>query len=241
MPETAVEFSSITGAKVVEGFGLSECSPVTHVGPLDGTDRLGTIGLPLPDTDALIVDAENGTEILAPGKVGELIIRGPQVMLGYWKDPVTTNRMIRDGWLFTGDLATQDEDGFFKIVDRKKDLIITSGFNVYPNDVETVLKQFPQVTDAAVVGVPDAQRGEIVKAIVAVTSKSQFHQHRLEQYLRENLAHHKVPKIIELVEGELPRNFLGKVLRRTLREQPGKSNGGPVENVSQKNEPSPRR
>lgn len=222
MPETANEFASFTGARVVEGFGLSECSPVTHSGPLDGTSRIGTIGLPLPDTDALIVDAETGTEILEPGEVGELVIRGPQVMLGYWNNPEATNQILRDGWLFTGDLATVDTDGFFKIVDRKKDLIISSGFNIYPNDVEYVLKQFPGVTDAAVVGVPDAQRGEIVKAIVAVKRKSQFNKHAFDHYMKENLSHQKVPRILELIEGELPRNFLGKVLRRKLRE-PAKS------------------
>ena len=218
MPETANEFAKYTGAKVVEGFGLSECSPVTHAGPLDGHERLGTIGLPLPDTQALIVDADTGMEVLPSGEVGELIVRGPQVMLGYWKNPEATEKILRDGWLFTGDLATCDEDGYFKIVDRKKDLIITSGFNVYPNDVEYVLKQFPDVKDAAVIGVPDAQRGEIVKAIVAVKNKSKFHQHQFEKYMKENLAHHKVPKIVDYVEGDLPRNFLGKVLRRKLRE-----------------------
>lgn len=219
MPETGTEFAEYTGARVVEGYGLSECSPVTHAGPLDGNARIGTIGLPLPDTEAVIVDSETGTEELPPGEVGELIIRGPQVMLGYWNNPEATSQVLRDGWLFTGDLATRDEEGFFKIVDRKKDLIITSGFNVYPNDVEYVLKQFPDVTDAAVVGVPDPQKGEIVKAIVAVKSKAKFHRHAFEKYMKENLAHHKVPKILELVEGELPRNFLGKVLRRKLREQ----------------------
>ncbi|WP_010587740.1 long-chain-fatty-acid--CoA ligase [Schlesneria paludicola] len=218
MEETATEFAEHTGAKVVEGFGLSECSPVTHAGPLDGTARIGTIGLPLPDTEALIVDAETGAEILEPGEVGELIIRGPQVMLGYWNNPAATEQILRDGWLYTGDLATQDDEGFFKIVDRKKDLIITSGFNVYPTDVEFVLKKFPEVKDAAVIGVTDPQRGEIVKAIVAVNDKSKFHLHRFEAFIKENLAHHKVPKIIELVEGDLPRNFLGKVLRRKLRE-----------------------
>jgi long-chain acyl-CoA synthetase len=217
MPETAIEFAKYTGANVVEGYGLSECSPVTHAGPLDGNARLSTIGLPLPDTDALIVDPVNGTEILEPGEVGELIVRGPQVMLGYWNNPAATDEILRDGWLYTGDLATRDEEGFFKIVDRKKDLIITSGFNVYPNDVEYVLKQFPEVRDAAVVGIPDPQRGEIVKAIVAVDKKSRFHQHAFEKYMKEHLAHQKVPRILEVIEGELPRNFLGKVLRRKLR------------------------
>jgi long-chain acyl-CoA synthetase len=218
MPETATEFAKHTGAKVVEGYGLSECSPVTHAGPLDGNERLGTIGLPLPDTDALIVDAETGTKVVDVGQVGELIVRGPQVMLGYWNDQEATDKVLHNGWLSTGDLATRDADGYFKIVDRKKDLIITSGFNVYPNDVEYVLKQFPGVKDAAVVGVPDDQKGEIVKAIVSVADKSHFHEHRFDKYMKENLAHHKVPKILEFIEGDLPRNFLGKVLRRKLRD-----------------------
>ena len=218
MPDTATEFARYSGAQVVEGYGLSECSPVTHAGPLDGSAKLGTIGLPLPDTLAEIVDSETGTRVLDVGEVGELIIRGPQVMLGYWNNREATEQILRDGWLFTGDLAQRDEDGFFKIVDRKKDLIITSGFNVYPNDVEYVLKQFPDVKDVAVVGVPDVQRGEIVKAIVAVKSKAHFHSHAFEKYMKENLAHHKVPKMLEVIEGDLPRNFLGKILRRKLRD-----------------------
>lgn len=220
MRETAVEFAGYTEAKVVEGFGLSECSPVTHAGPLDGSARIGTIGLPLPDTDALIVDPQEGNQVLEPGEVGELIVRGPQVMLGYWNNPEATEAVMRHGWLYTGDLATMDADGFFKIVDRKKDLIITSGFNVYPNDVEYVLKQFPGVKDAAVVGVPDPQRGEIVKAIVSVNDVGRFDQNHFKKYMKDNLAHHKVPKILEFVEGDLPRNFLGKVLRRKLRDAP---------------------
>ena len=216
--DVAEEFAGYSGAKVVEGFGLSECSPVTHAGPLDGTARLGTIGLPLPDTEARIVDADTGHDILEPGQVGELIVRGPQVMLGYWNNPEATKQILRGGWLYTGDLAAVDEDGFFKIVDRKKDLIITSGFNVYPSDVEFVIKQFTGVKDAAVVGIPDSQRGEIVKAFVAVDHKTNFNRHGLERFLKENLAHHKVPKILEVIEGDLPRNFLGKVLRRKLRE-----------------------
>ena len=219
MAETANEFAGYTGAKVVEGFGLSECSPVTHAGPLNGEARIGTIGLPLPDTEAMIVDSENGVDQLPYGQVGELIVRGPQVMLGYWNNQAATDQIIRDGWLFTGDLAICDEDGFFKIVDRKKDLIITSGFNVYPNDVEYVLKQFPAVKDVAVVGVPDPQKGEIVKAIVAVEDKAKFDFNRFQLFIKEHLAHHKAPKLIELIEGDLPRNFLGKVLRRKLRTQ----------------------
>jgi long-chain acyl-CoA synthetase len=215
----AEEFAESAGCQVVEGYGLSEAGPVTHVGPLDGTARAGFIGLPLPDTEARVVDSETGVAEMPTGGVGELIIRGPQVMLGYWNDPDATNQTIRNGWLYTGDLATVNEDGFFQIVDRKKDLIITSGFNVYPGDVEAVLKQYPGVADAAVVGVPDEDKGELVKAFVAVKDKSKFHLHGLEHFLAAHLAHHKRPKLVEVCEGDLPRNFLGKVLRRKLREK----------------------
>jgi len=217
-PAIATEFSQHTGAVVVEGYGLSEASPVTHAGPLDGTARPGTIGLPLPDTDALIVDAETGTEILPPGQVGELIIRGPQVMAGYWNNPEATAAAIRDGWLFTGDLAMCDIDGFFKIVDRKKDLIITSGYNVYPTDVEHVLSRFEGIEDIAVLGVPDPVRGELVKAVVVPKAGQRFNRRAFDHYAEEHLEIHKRPKIVEVVAGPLPRNPLGKILRRVLRE-----------------------
>ncbi len=218
-PEVAAEFSKRSGAVVVEGYGLSEASPVTHVGPLDGTARPGTIGMPLPDTDALIVDPETGTEVLPPGQVGELIIRGPQVMAGYWKDPETTAATLRDGWLFTGDLATRDEDGFFKIVDRKKDLIITSGENVFPTDVEHVLRQFEGVEDVAVFGVPDAQRGEVVKAVVVPREGKQFNRRAFDEFARQHLEVHRRPRVVQVVHDPLPRNHLGKLLRRVLREK----------------------
>jgi long-chain acyl-CoA synthetase len=204
---------------VVQGYGLSEASPVTHVGPLDGTARPGTIGVPLPDTDALIVDPESGTEILPPGQVGEVIVRAPQVMAGYWNDPEATAIALRDGWLYTGDLGTRDADGFFKIVDRKKDLIITSGVNVYPTDVEHVLRQFEDVEDLAVLGVPDPVRGELVKVFVVPKAGCKFRRRAFEEFARQHLEVHKRPKIIAVVPGPLPRNVLGKVLRRVLRDQ----------------------
>lgn len=218
-PEVAAEFAERSGAVVVQGYGLSEASPVTHVGPLDGTARPGTIGLPLPDTEALIVDADTGTENLPPGQVGELIIRAPQVMQGYWNDPEATSQALRDGWLFTGDLATRDADGFFKIVDRKKDLIITSGVNVYPTDVEHVLRQFEEVEDVAVLGVPDPIRGELVKAVVVPKAGITFHRRAFEEFARQHLEVHRRPRVIAVVPGPLPRNALGKVLRRLLRDQ----------------------
>ncbi len=214
----AEEFSNHTGATVVEGFGLSEASPVTHVGPLDGTARPGTIGLPLPDTDVRIVDPVDGRAEVPVGDVGEMIIKGPQVMLGYLSDPEATARTIRDGWLYTGDLATRDADGFFRIVDRKKDLIITSGFNVYPSDVEEVLRACPGVADAAVIGVPDPERGEIVKAVVVPKPGCRFDRSVLDAHCEAHLAKHKRPRLVEIAESDLPRNFLGKVFRRKLRE-----------------------
>ena len=216
-PATAAEFTRRTGSVVVEGFGLSEASPVTHAGPLDGTNRVGTIGLPIPGTDAKIVDPVNGERELPVGSVGELVVRGPQVMLGYWNNPDATDAAIRDGWLYTGDLALRDADGFFRIVDRKKDLIITSGYNVYPNEVEEVLRGCDGVTDVAIVGVPDHERGEVVKAIVAVRDAETFDEHGFQRFAMQNLARHKQPRIVEVIEGDLPRNFLGKVLRRQLR------------------------
>jgi long-chain acyl-CoA synthetase len=216
-PAVASEFAEHTRSRVVQGYGLSECSPVTHAGPLDGSDRPGTIGLPLPDTEAKIVSADGGTESLPPGEVGELMIRGPQVMLGYWNDAAATQAAFRDGWLATGDLATRDADGFFRIVDRKKDLIITSGFNVYPSDVEATIREYPGVHEAAVVGVPDEQRGEVVKAVIAMHPGQACRVQDMAAFLSTRLARHKQPRVIEIVEGDLPRNFLGKVLRRKLR------------------------
>ena len=221
--QVATQFADHTGAIVVEGFGLSEASPVTHIGPLDGTARAGTIGLPVPDTDVRIVDPHAGLEELPPGQVGELIIRGPQVMLGYWNDPESTARTIRDGWLYTGDLAVEEEDGCFRIVDRKKDLIITSGFNVYPSEVEPVLRCFPGVADVVVIGVPNRERGELVKAVVALKPGQEIELRELWLYCDKHLAKHKRPRVIEITGNELPRNFLGKVFRRKLREVPDPS------------------
>jgi long-chain acyl-CoA synthetase len=154
------------GGRLVEGYGLSEASPVTHANAPFGESRIGTIGLPVPDTAAKIVDLENGTHECAPGEPGELLVRGPQVMKGYWNKPEETAKQLRDGWLHTGDVAVMDEDGYFRIVDRVKDMIIAGGFNIYPRDVEEVLYQHPAVLEVAVIGVPDAYRGESVKAFV---------------------------------------------------------------------------
>lgn len=220
-PAVAEEFASFSGAMVVQGYGLSEASPVTHVGPLDGSNLPGTIGLPLPDTDCRIVDAETGTRDLPSDEVGELLVRGPQVMLGYWNNPTATAAAIRDGWLHTGDLATVNETGFYRIVDRKKDLIITSGFNVYPADVEECLRVCEGVEDVAVVGVPDDERGEVVKAFVVLKTGHVWDVDKLNRYCKLHLAAHRRPRLWEQVPGDLPRNFLGKVIRRELRDSHG--------------------
>jgi len=215
--EISNEFARYSGSTLVEGYGMSEASPVICTGPLDGTNRSGTIGLPLPDTVVRIVDSDDGQTILPPGEIGELVVRGPQVMLGYWRNAEATSEVIRDGWLYTGDMGTCDEDGFFRVVDRKKDVVITSGFNVYPADVEPVLKDAPGVEDVVIVGQPDAKSGEIVKALVSVRSAADFDRAAFDTFASEHLASYKRPRIVEVVVGELPKNFLGKVLRRKLR------------------------
>jgi long-chain acyl-CoA synthetase len=209
---------------IVEGYGLSEASPVTHVNPLGEGNRPGTVGLPLPDTEARIMDQVAGVEELPVGAVGELVIRGPQVMKGYFNNPEETARTLRNGWLYTGDLARRDRDGYFTIVDRKKDIIKTSGFLVFPAEVEEVLKTFPDVAEAAVIGVPDTERGEIIKALVVAKPGKPLDLGGLENHCQKHLGKQKRPRRIEIVS-ELPKNFLGKVQRRHLRESPPSVNG----------------
>lgn len=211
------EFASFGAQHVVEGYGLSEASPVTHVNPIDGRCRPGTIGLPVPDTEARIMDQATGLEELPVGAVGEMVVRGPQVMKGYYNNPTETARALRGGWLYTGDIAKRDSDGFFTIVDRKKDIIKTSGFLVFPAEVEEVLRRYPHVAEAAVIGVPDSERGEIVKALVVAREGAPIHLGALEAHCLQHLGKHKRPKHIEVVK-ELPKNFLGKIQRRKLRE-----------------------
>ncbi|QEF98840.1 Long-chain-fatty-acid--CoA ligase [Stieleria maiorica] len=210
------------GPQVVEGFGLSEASPVTHVGHLFKQPIYGRIGLPLPMTECRIIDPNaepgQGERILADGEVGELCVRGPQVMLGYWGDHEATRMAIRDGWLHTGDLAIRHEDGWYSIVGRKKDLIITSGFNVYPSEVETVLCEAENVKDAAVVAMPDEVRGESVHAYIVTVDGSPPDIEALEEHCRNHLSAHKRPRAYTHCPDDLPRNFLGKVIRRELRE-----------------------
>jgi long-chain acyl-CoA synthetase len=216
--EVRRKFEAITGGKLVEGYGLTEASPVTHCNPIFGEYKEG-IGMPLPDTDAKLVDVETGSREVAVGESGELAIHGPQVMKGYWNRPEETARVItRDGWLLTGDVAVMDADGRFKIVDRKKDMIIASGYNVYPREVEDVLFEHPAVKQAAVIGVPDAYRGESVKAFVVLKDGATATDAEIIAFCKERLAPFKVPKKVEFVK-ELPMTLVGKVLRRALREK----------------------
>lgn len=220
--EVINKFNEFSGTKVAEGYGLSEASPVTHRNPIVGLQKPGSIGIPIPNTDAKIVDKDTGTKELPIGEIGELIVKGPQVMKGYWNNPEETRKTIRDGWLYTGDLAKMDEDGFFYIVGRKKELIIASGYNVYPIEVEDVIYTHPAVLEAAVIGVPDSYRGETVKAVVVLKEGAQLTEEELIQYCREKMAAYKVPRSVDFVK-ELPKSAIGKILKRVLVEQYVKS------------------
>lgn len=216
--EVLERFENLTGGKITEGFGLTETSPVTHSNPILGTRKVGSIGVPLPGTDAKIVDADEGTRELPPNEVGELILMGPQVMLGYWKSPDATKGMIRAGWLYTGDLARMDEDGFFFIEGRKKDMIICSGYNVYPDEIDRVLMAHPAVLEAGTIGLPDEQRGETIKSFVVLRAGAQGTESELIDHCRDNLAVYKVPRAIEF-RSELPKSSVLKILRRELRAE----------------------
>jgi len=211
------QFERLTGARLVEGYGLSE-APVTHCNPILGERRAGTIGLPIPSTEAIVVDLETGTTMLPPGEVGELAVRGPQVMQGYWQRPDETERVFRGSWFLTGDIARMTEDGYFQIVDRRKDMIIVGGLKVFPSEVEKVLLEHPAVQEAVVVGIPDPYRGEMVKAYVVLREGASVEPRELLAFCRERLAPHRVPREIE-IRTELPKNLIGKVLRRKLIEE----------------------
>jgi long-chain acyl-CoA synthetase len=213
--EVIAAFEQRFGGKIREGYGLSETSPVATGQPFVLAPRPGTVGMPMPDTECEIVDVETGTRVLPYGEVGEIRIRGPQVMKGYWNRPDETAIALRDGWLFTGDLGTLDELGYLSIVDRKKDMIIASGYNVYPRDVEEVLFEHPAVLECCVAGVPDQYRGETVKAYVVVRPGAAITPEALDVFCRERLAAFKAPRLYEFRES-LPKSAVGKVLRRLL-------------------------
>lgn len=212
----AEKWQQVTGCVLSEGYGMTESSPVASINPLDGTGRMGTIGLPVSSTDMRIVDVDTGSP-LPIGSTGEIQIKGPQVMKGYFNRPEETNKTIKDGWLCTGDIGVMSEDGFIQIVDRKKDMILVSGFNVYPNEIEEVVAAHPKVLEAAAVGIPSERSGEVVKLFVVKKDKS-LKEKELMEYCRENLTGYKVPKEIEF-RTELPKTNVGKILRRKLRDE----------------------
>jgi long-chain acyl-CoA synthetase len=218
----AARFAEITGGAVlVEGYGLTEASPVTHANPIDGERRAGSIGLPVPDTDCKIVHLEDPDREVDVGERGELCVRGPQVMLGYWNRPEDTALSIRNGWLHTGDVAVMDEDGYFFIVDRLKEMILVSGFNVYPNEVEEALYRHPKISKVAVIGVPDDKTGEAVKAFVVLKEGERASPEEIVAWARDpanGLTAYRAPKQVEFRDA-LPETMIGKVLRRVLLEE----------------------
>lgn len=223
--EVQERFQVLTGARLVEGYGLSEASPVTHGNPAYGESRIGTVGLPWPDTEAKIADLESGERTLKPGEVGELCIRGPQVMKGYWNMTTETANALRPdpegggSWLYTGDIATMDEDGYFSIVDRKKDLILgAGGFNIFPREIEDVLYEHPKVMEAAAIGVLVPEKGERVKVFIRCKEGQVATEEEIIAFCKENLAPYKVPKFVEFRD-QLPKSLVGKILRRELLEE----------------------
>ncbi len=217
-PEVTRKYEEVTDSIIIEGFGLSESSPVTHANPLDKDKRkVGSIGLPFPSTDSKIVDLEDKSKDLPIGEIGELAVKGPQIMLGYHNRPEETADVLKGGWLFTGDIAKMDEEGWTYIVDRKKDMINASGYKVWPNEVEEVLFEHPKIREAAVIGIPDETRGETVKAFVVLESGQTATVDELRAFAKEKMAVYKVPTEIQFVD-DLPKTQVGKILRRELRE-----------------------
>ncbi|MBI4963193.1 MAG: long-chain fatty acid--CoA ligase [Desulfomonile tiedjei] len=215
--ETMRKFEELTGAQICEGYGLTETSPVTHTNPFGAKTKLGTIGLPMPNTDAKLVDVDDySKEITTPGEPGELCLKGPQIMKGYINRPDETAATLRDGWLLTGDIAIVDEEGYFSIVDRKKDMIISGGFNIYPRDVDEVLFSHPKILEACVIGVPDEYSGERIKAYVVLKEGETAAPEEIVDYCKQNLVKYKVPKYVEFVK-DLPKSAVGKILRKELR------------------------
>jgi long-chain acyl-CoA synthetase len=217
LAETKRGFEELSGAKLLEGYGLSEAPTATHCNPMNGENRIGSIGLPLPDVDCRIVDLVDEICILLPGKIGELLISAPQVMQGYHNMPEETRDTLREGWLCTGDVAYMDKDGYFYLVDRKKELIKVSGFQVWPREVEDIIARHPAVQEVGAAGIPDAVQGEVVKAWVVLRSgyDSTVVEGEIRYLCAEQLIYYKNPRVIEFID-KLPRTGVGKLLRREL-------------------------
>lgn len=216
--ETKVVFEQLTGGKLVEGFGLTESLVATHANPINGQNKIGSIGVPFPDVDCRIVSLDDEVTVLEPGEVGELVIKSPSVMRGYHNMPTETANTVRDGWLYTGDIAYMDDEGYFFIVDRKKEMIKPSGFQVWPREVEEVIAENPKVMEVGVAGIPDAYRGETVKAWIVLKPGEQADVEEIRAWCKERLAPFKVPTHVEFRD-ELPKTTVGKILRRELVRQ----------------------
>jgi long-chain acyl-CoA synthetase len=218
--EVQERFEKLSGAKLIEGYGLTEASPVTHGNPLYGRRQNGSIGFPLPDTDAKIMDSEDGTRECKTNETGEVVIKGPQVMKGYFRRPEETDETLRDGWLYTGDLGMMNDDGYFIIVDRKKDMIKRSGYSVFPREIEDYLYKNPHVLEVAVIGVPDEDAGEEIKAFITLKpdARGKITEQDIIAWAKENMAAYKYPRIVEFRD-EIPKGTAGKILRRALKEQ----------------------
>jgi long-chain acyl-CoA synthetase len=201
-----------------EGYGLSESTSLGITNPILGLKKVGSIGIPVPDNDVRLVDLQEGKEDVPQGQPGEIIMKGPLIMQGYWNNPQETAGQLKDGWLYTGDIAVQYEDGYFFIVDRKKDMIIAGGFNVYPREIDEVLFQHPKVQEAVSVGIPDPYRGETVKAFIVLKSGEKATEEEIINFCKEKLAAYKVPKMVEFRDS-LPKSAIGKVLRKVLRAE----------------------
>ncbi len=216
--EVQSRFEKLTGGRLVEGYGLSESSPVTHANPVYGKRKAGSIGLPFPNTLARVVNPEDPNEVMDIGESGELTVKGPQVMKGYLNMPEETDQTLRDGWLHTGDIAKMDEEGYFFIVDRKKDMVIAGGYNIFPREIEEVLYSHDKIQEAAVAGVPDPYRGETLKAYIVLKEGETMTEEEVIDYCTQNLAKYKIPKLVEF-RSELPKTMIGKILRRVLVEE----------------------
>lgn len=223
--ETKETFEKLTGGMLFEGYGLSETPTATHCNPNLGENRTGSIGLPFPDVDARIIDLDDGVTVLPAGEIGELVMKAPQVFKGYHNMPTETRNTLRDGWLYTGDIARMDEQGYFYIVDRKKELIKPGGFQVWPREVEEVLQDHPAIQDVGVAGIPDPKRGETVKAWIVLSEGATLDQAELKEWCKERMAKYKIPTEIEFRD-ELPKTHVGKLLRRELVREHKETAGG---------------
>ena len=223
--DTIQQLKDLTGATMLEVYGLTETAPIATATPWGGKMKPGTVGVPVPNTDVKIVDVETGKEEMKQGVPGEVIIKGPQVMKGYYKKPEETAAVLKEGWLYTGDIGFFGEDGYLSIVDRKKDMIIASGYNIYPREIDEMLFEHPKVLEACAIGIPDAYRGETVKAFIVVKPGKTLTEEEITQWCKEKLAAYKVPKMIEFVDA-LPKSAVGKILRREVKEMDKKKKQG---------------